>query len=173
MKAITHGAHLNELARQHIVGGAQRIVFLIGCGKTKRAEPSRARELYTGALFRKSLELAERAGDATFIVSAQHGLLELDAVIAPYERTLTTARRAEREAWGAKVASALEDRLLGGVARPRVIMLAGAPYVEPVRAELARRPRFLPVVDMLSGMQIGERLSFLNRAIALVKGGHR
>lgn len=154
-----------------ILGGPRRIVFVIGCGRLKASMRMPARELYRGALFRKSLELAELLADQAFIVSAKHGLLELGTLVDPYEEDLRDATKAHRDAWGRDVGNALEARLLGGVARPHVVLLAGEIYTSPIMASLARRPRFLPPLDLLVGLQIGERLSFLNRAIALAKGG--
>lgn len=176
MSAV-HPAIVTELLNRRpvtspIIGASSRpIVFLIGCGKSKRSEPSPARELYTGALVRKSLELASLVADQTFIVSAAKELLELDELVTPYESTLVGKPRAVRQEWARNVVRALMARTLGGTARPRVVILAGAPYAEPLVDELARRPVFLPAIDLLSGMQIGQRLSFLNHAIALVKGG--
>lgn len=170
MRMLSLGPHIKEIARDPLIGGPQRIVFVIGCAAKKRPTRSPARELYTSPLFRKSLELASLIADAAYVASAKHGLVELDEELEPYEETLVGKPKAERLAWGCNVGNALEARLLGGVARPRVVILAGEPYSAPIIAALASRPRFLPPIDLLLGMQIGERLSFLNRAIALVKG---
>lgn len=45
-----------------------------------------ARELYTGSFFRLALAAAERVdGAEVFVLSALHGLVPVDKVIAPYE----------------------------------------------------------------------------------------
>ena len=46
---------------------------------------SKARDLYTGALFEATLAYALTLTPHTFIVSARHGLLDLDTEIAPYD----------------------------------------------------------------------------------------
>ena len=45
-------------------------VTIIGCGKSKLPGKHRAEDLYTGGLFRASLEYAKRTSDAVYIVSA-------------------------------------------------------------------------------------------------------
>lgn len=69
--------------------------FVIACGAAKAAAPRRARELYTGSAFRHFLGAAEAEAAATIrdlgtdakvlILSALHGLVELDETVAPYD----------------------------------------------------------------------------------------
>lgn len=68
--------------------GARRDVFLVSCVAEKRPAPSVARDLYRSPWFLKARGLAEREGAAWFILSAEHGLVEPDDVVAPYDRTL-------------------------------------------------------------------------------------
>lgn len=90
---------MNDRARQ---------LFVVACGAAKRDHPAPARDLYTGDHFRYVLTGVEREADATLqalgihprvlILSAEHGLVDPDTVLAPYERTMTdsgsvTARR--------------------------------------------------------------------------------
>jgi hypothetical protein len=46
-----------------------------------------ARDLYTSANFKLALAAAERTGDRVLILSAKHGLLELDEKVANYDVT--------------------------------------------------------------------------------------
>lgn len=56
----------------------QKHIILIACGSRKATGPSPARNLYLGALFRKSLLYAESVHpDLILILSARHGILEL------------------------------------------------------------------------------------------------
>jgi hypothetical protein len=65
-----------------------RTIALISCGKSKRREKAPAQQLYTGALFQKSLAYARRIkSDEIYILSAHYGLVELTQEIAPYEKT--------------------------------------------------------------------------------------
>ncbi|MGM1062037.1 DUF6884 domain-containing protein [Saccharothrix sp. Mg75] len=74
------------------------MLFVVPCGGAKLARPSPARSLYTGRMFRLCLdvveeeaELARDAGHsvAVRILSARHGLLDLDTLVEPYDRTMT------------------------------------------------------------------------------------
>jgi hypothetical protein len=60
-------------------------VFIIPCSATKLGEAAPARDLYTSVYFRQALAAAESQADRVLILSAKHGLLELDEVVAPYE----------------------------------------------------------------------------------------
>lgn len=83
-------------------------IALIACGKSKRDTTSHAVDLYTGALFKKSLAYAKDMGfDKIFILSAKHGLLELDDVVEPYEYTLIGKPKRRRLQWAERVKSQL------------------------------------------------------------------
>lgn len=74
-------------------------IGLIGDVKTKRDVRAPARELFTSPLFQARRSYAERVCDIWFILSAQHGLLHPDQVVAPYDRSLAGADRATKEQW--------------------------------------------------------------------------
>jgi hypothetical protein len=145
------------------------VIGLISCSAQKLDRPARARELYCSPLFRKSLAYAEPFCERVFVLSAQYHLVELDQVIEPYERRLGSRRR-EREMWGAITADALKPHARR--ARHDLLILAGADYANALLGVVAywwrdsswRRHVQLP----LAGMQIGERLRWLN--VQLVGG---
>lgn len=64
-------------------------MIVIACGAEKAAEACAARDLYTGSFFRHQLAAAEAEVAGTngrvLILSALHGLLELDELVAPYD----------------------------------------------------------------------------------------
>ncbi len=62
-------------------------VWVIPCGGAKADAPCAARDLYTGSFFREALAtaLANTTPDRVFVLSAKHGLLSLDTVVAPYD----------------------------------------------------------------------------------------
>jgi hypothetical protein len=74
------------------------VYFVIACGGAKQATPTAACDLYTGSAFRHMLTAAMAEAAATtadlgvdakvLILSAEHGLLELDQVVAPYDRRM-------------------------------------------------------------------------------------
>lgn len=84
-------------------------VILIACSKQKEAAPRPARQLYKSQLFTKSLAYAEQRGaDTIYILSAKHGLLGPNQVIAPYDETLSRQPRAERRRWAQRVLGQLK-----------------------------------------------------------------
>lgn len=136
--------------------GALVIVGLVSCSAQKLDRAAPARELYCSALFRLSLAYATARADAVYVLSAKYGLVELDQVLAPYDLKLDALSAAGRRAWGARVAAELERRH----GRRTVIALAGATYVHALRLH------GVDVIEPLAGMQIGQRLAFLSRAVA-------
>jgi hypothetical protein len=64
-------------------------MYVVPCGAAKLDHAAPAAELYTGAHFRyvlnAALELADGDRSRVRIISALHGLLELDTVVAPYD----------------------------------------------------------------------------------------
>jgi len=151
-----------------------RVAVLVGCGKAKSDEAAPARDLYTSPLFRKSVELGELLGDAVFVVSAAKGLVELDTPITPYEVNLRAFDREMREEWAVYVLKDLSLHAIGSSPSLRVVLLMGATYADPLLAEIAKASKrstaWAPPVDIMRGLQIGDRLAFLNRAIPLARG---
>ena len=134
---------------------SQRIA-LVSCVKQKRSSAAPARDLYVSELFRGLRRYAEARADAWHILSAEHGLLHPDQVVAPYERTLNTMRKPERLAWAARVQRQLVDVL---PASAEVILLAGARYRENIEPFL--RGRGYEVSVPLQRMALGKQLQYL------------
>lgn len=134
-------------------------VALISCGKRKASHPAPARELYQGDLFRKSLRYSEEVleADEVFILSAKHGLVALDEVIAPYEQTLNRMPSAEVRAWGRRVLAEL--RAEADLENDRFTILAGANYRKYLTPALKH-------VDVpIEGLRFGEQLRFFKEAL--------
>lgn len=70
-------------------------VAIIGCGATKLPGEHPARALYTGALFRAAVADVERRGVPWLVLSAQHGLVPPERVIASYDLTIEQRRQEE------------------------------------------------------------------------------
>lgn len=137
-------------------------VALIGCGKSKRAEPCAARDIYTGQLFRAALAHAEATADRVFILSAKLGLVRLTEQVAPYNLKLSAFNKREREAWGSRAAGQLIALVGTDI---DVSVYAGRDYAQPVTAALlsrryAPRPVVIPVTQPLEGLQVGQRLAW-------------
>jgi hypothetical protein len=134
-----------------------RTIALVSCGKSKRSVSAPACQLYTGDLFQKSLAYArKRNADAIYILSALHGLVELEQIIAPYEKTLNRMPTREINQWAECVLIALRSRT--DLSADRFIILAGLPY----RSRLI--PHLANVELPLEGLGFGEQLKFLKSA---------
>lgn len=116
-------------------------VVLLSCSATKLPHPAPARELYCGRLFQKSLRWAYRKfglGVEVAILSAKHGLVALDQIVAPYEARMTEMPVAERKAWAERTRAQLVARYPGAhfvvvVAEPYLGALEGLDYEKPLR----------------------------------------
>lgn len=151
---VSDGRHLLQyscrLARDLTV--AVRVA-LVSCVKKKRDSAAPARDLYLSQLFRGLRRFAEAHADYWYILSAEHGVLHPDAVVAPYERTLNSMPKRERVAWAERVKRQLLEVLPKD---SEVIMLAGLRYREDIEPFL--RDRGYPVSVPLEGLKIGEQL---------------
>ena len=133
-----------------------KTVYLVSCVSKKLPSPAPARDLYTSDWFRKARQYIEATGQPWFILSAEHGLLHPDTVIAPYEKTLNTMTVAERREWSNRVKNQLASQL---PAADRIVVLAGQRYREFLMDYLHSA---VPQVDIpLEGLRIGEQLRWL------------
>jgi cytoplasmic iron level regulating protein YaaA (DUF328/UPF0246 family) len=104
-------------------------VALVSCVKTKRKSAVAAKDLYISQLFMGMRRYAEQNADDWYILSAEHGVLRPDQVIAPYERTLNTMPKRNRVAWAEQVQHQLLELLPAGAV---VVVLAGKRYREGI-----------------------------------------
>ena len=148
-------------------------IVLVSCSASKSPESSPARELYTGTLFKESLAYAEKLQpDAIFILSALHGLVRPDQLIAPYNVTLSPVSKkirarqpdlrvlnaTERKAW-----ALLVRHQLGAVAdlqKDQFVLLAGQSYIKPLRPYLAH------IEEPMKGLSFALRTPFLREILA-------
>ena len=134
-------------------------VYLVSCVSKKREQPCAARDLFVSDWFRKVRRFVEASECPWYILSAKHGLVSPDQVIAPYEQTLSKTRAAERLAWGEQVAAQLASVVLD---HPfRVVFLAGERYREFLVPHLASRG--VEVSVPMEGRRIGEQLRWLGQ----------
>lgn len=136
-------------------------VVLVGCVKTKLDRPAPARELYVSALFRRQRAYAEAVGVRWFVLSAQHGLVDPDTVLEPYDLRLSQTPSAYRAEWGRRVVAQLEAAT-GSITGKVVEIHAGAAYVSAVRERL--QARGADVVEPLAGLPLGARLAWYAEA---------
>lgn len=119
-------------------------IVVIQCGKAKLDRPAPARDLYISQPFRMARAAVERDGRPWLILSARHGLVSPDHLLAPYDRTLNS--RGHKE---------LLARWIAGHNPPRrVESWCGRNYADVLRwAGVA-------LTDPLEGLRIGERLAW-------------
>lgn len=134
-------------------------VFLVSCVAAKRASAAPAKDLYISDWFVKARHYVEQRGAAWFILSAEHGLVRPDQIVAPYERTLNTMPVHERRLWADRVIAQISE---GAPQVTNVVFLAGARYREILANHL--RDQGVRVEVPMQGMRIGEQLSWLGRA---------
>jgi hypothetical protein len=134
-------------------------IALLSCVKTKANKACRAGDLYTSDWFTKAKSLVERNGLTWFILSAEHGLVDPETVIAPYEKTLNKMGVAERKAWGRKVIAQMSASLPEA---DEVVVLAGDRYRENLLPYL--RSRFSKVTIPMEGLTSGRQLNWLSHA---------
>jgi hypothetical protein len=131
-------------------------VALVSCVKVKKPVVSAAQDLYVSGLFKGMRSYAQANADRWFILSAEHGLLAPDQIVAPYERTLNRMRQEERVEWARRVQSSLIERLPTGAT---VIFLAGVRYRENLVQFL--EDHGFPVTVPMSGLKLGHQLQWL------------
>lgn len=102
---------MHNLPMQEGGGGPLDRIGLVGCVKSKLGHAARAQDLYTSPLFQGRRRWVEQTCGRWFILSAKHGLLYPDTVIAPYDLTLRQMPARERRAWSRRVVEALREEL--------------------------------------------------------------
>jgi hypothetical protein len=135
-------------------------VLLVSCVKDKLKHPAPAQDLYVSDLFRKERAYAERSGVPWFILSAEHGLVAPEQVLAPYNMRLSQTSVDYRRAWGARVVESLVA-VAGPLAGKTVEVHAGAAYVDPIRDLLQAQGAV--VAEPLKGLPFGNRLAWYGR----------
>lgn len=113
-------------------------LYVVPCGAAKTTAPAPARDLYTGGQFRYVLDRVEReaamdtaeTGTATdvMILSALHGLLDLDDPTAPYDVTMRDPGSIPVERLAAQLA------LIARVRKVEVYAFLPAAYHQRLRA---------------------------------------
>ena len=106
-----------------------KLVICLSCGKTKRGRTAAAKDMYVSALFTKMMAYAESLHPKKiYILSAKHGLLNLDDVIDPYEQALNNMPTRARAAWAEGVLNKMSQEV--DLKNDNFVFLAGMPYRE-------------------------------------------
>ena len=124
-------------------------LYLIACSGAKLGHAAPAAELYQGQAFKLAMQAAERAGADVIILSARHGAVFPNLLIAPYDLSLSTMAADDRRQWVANVRHALSE--YHGRA---ITVLAGKHYAAAVEG-------WPNVSRPLAGLGIGQQLAAL------------
>ncbi len=139
-----------------------RRIGLVGCVKKKTVVPRAAKDLYLSALFLGRRSFVERSCGEWWILSAKHGLVHPDEVLAPYDVTLKDASRPARKDWSEQLLSTIDKRI-----RPEpddvFEIHAGAEYREfGLTAGLLARGCLIE--NPTEGLGLGKQLQFYSNA---------
>lgn len=104
-------------------------VAIVGCGKAKRDEPSPARELYTSNYFGLKAKAAREIADEWGVASAEHGFVEPDTVLDPYDTSIDDVETGF-DGWGFDVL----ERVVELHDPDRIVLFAGKGYRNPIVA---------------------------------------
>lgn len=129
-------------------------IVLISCVSQKLPRKAPAEAMYISTLFKLNLKYAKQLKpDAIFILSAKHGLLDLNQEIEPYNITLNKMSDSEKQAWAQKALNQLGQ--CANLQDDRFVFLAGKNY----RKYLTPALRLFDVP--LAGLTIGKQLQTL------------
>ncbi len=156
-----------------------RSVVLIACSKTKSfdqkksSQKKKAIDAYSSPLFKKSVLWAKNRNKEIQIMSAKHLLIPTAKEIKNYDLSLNDLNSKERKQWASMVSNEISEgwqhgiydgELMGmQVGKPikKVYLLAGKNYTKDLKPLLEKQG--IKVLEPLEGMEIGERLSYLNK----------
>lgn len=124
---------------------------LAGCVKLKADEPRPAKDLYTSPLFQKRRRVAELRGDGWGIISAEHGYIDPDYAVAPYDTHIDSV---DAEAWAETVMEDVEH-IIREYGVDTVTILAGSGYTEPLTPLLEAAG--VDVLTPCAGLMVGQR----------------
>ncbi|MEP7224962.1 MAG: DUF6884 domain-containing protein, partial [Actinomycetota bacterium] len=141
-------------------------VIVLGCVKTKGPAPAKAKDLYISALWSKRRRYAEASGRPWYIYSAEHGIIDPDVMIEPYDVAMSRLPSHQVRAKGIQAAAQLET--LVGALRGKVIEIhAGASYVRSIAEPLAKRGAILR--NPLGRLKFGPQLHWYDEMAGVSK----
>ena len=132
-------------------------IALVSCVAKKLDYPAKAKDLYISPFFKKARRYAELNSDIWFILSAEHGLLDIDKEIEPYNTTLNNMKNNEVKIWAARVFKQLESRIQPG---DRIIFLAGQNYRQHLINKIKNAGCKIEIP--MEGLKIGEQMHWLD-----------
>lgn len=118
------------------------IVGLVACSSKKRATPSAAIDLFRRN-FGQGIHIA--------VLSAKHGVVPAENILAPYDEALCSKSKEERADWARSTGQQLRSLFPDAT----FVVLAGRAYASALSG--------LPAEFPLAGLTIGRALAFLDK----------
>ena len=140
----------------------ERRIGFVGCVKEKADHLLPAQDLYLSSLFLGRRNFVERTCTEWWILSALHGLVDPNEMLAPYDLALKDLGRAERRAWSSRVLADIDVSIKVGPGDV-VEMHAGAEYRDFGLADGLER-RGCRIENPTQGLGIGRQLKFYKEA---------
>jgi len=109
-----------------------KTIVLLMCGKNKLCKKAKAKDLYTSPRFKKSIEYAKILADYSniYVLSAKHGLLEMEQEISPYDQSIYEMTELEKEQWADMVFDSLNK--VTNIKQDKYIFLTDDDYSENI-----------------------------------------
>ncbi len=126
-----------------------KTVYLIGCTKKKTEVKNAAEDLYLGTFPIRYKYALDHNPDSIHIISALHGLVDLETITEPYDLTLSDFERVDRVKWAKKVLAQLKDKY--NLNETTFVILAGKDYYENIDQVLPHTE--LPTRGLSTGYQ--------------------
>ena len=166
--ARKHGsaAHIRRAeahAKKWGVQAKPRTVYLVSCSNGKSLDEGStdkvaAKDLYNSDLFNKTRRHAEANGDAWYILSAKHGLVDPEEKLGHYNLSLNDLGAGGRREWGKRVLKEIKATIPDG---SNLVVMAGRKYRDPLMEGLKDQGHAVEVP--MEGLGIGSMKAWLNR----------
>ena len=143
-----------------------KMIAFISCVKSKKDTKDKAKYLYISDFFKKSLAYAELYYDEVYILSAKYGLVNLNDVIEPYEKTLKNMSYNERLVWAMRVARGIMNRIVNRTDNKEVrfVFVCGQVYQKEL-VPILKTKGFKCYTPLKNVGGIGKQLSFFKRKV--------
>lgn len=133
------------------------MIALIACSADKESKRCKAKDMYTGELFKKSYRLAEKMHAKIYILSAKYHLLDPEQEIDPYNQYLGNFSAERRKKWAEEVKQQIKDHHID--TNQKVLFFAGEDYIEHLH-DIFREEE-----EMWKGDGIGYILKYLSNKL--------
>jgi hypothetical protein len=139
------------------------ILALISCTKSKALQACAAADLYQPSVwFNYAYRYAPLVADKVLILSAKHGIVRPEQVLAPYDETLQGSSQVERETWADMVYPQLRATSEYREAKS-IVWLAGEDYRNELLARVRGDGKRSSVP--MQGLRQGEQVSWLKAQV--------